>query len=209
MNETPIASRLNVLRRALLYEPFEGGPGRVVRVEVEFEARPDRVWQAMTTPTPLTAWVGDVDGDLQEGGHFNVTDNASGRITRCEPGVALQADWDFGGSHSVVEARIAPYTRSSVLTLTNAMPDVDDEEWVTYGPGSAGVGWEMMLLALQHYLLTGQRFDDETWLRTANGRAAIHASSSAWAAVHVASGADERTAQASCDQTAAFYLSGV
>lgn len=206
MDKTPNSDTLHVLDREMLRAPFEGNPGRVVRVVVALESEPDEVWRAMTTGAGLAQWVGDVAGEFREGGHFQVIDNASGRILRCEPTSVLRTDWDFGGSHSVVETHITRGETGSVLTLANAMPDVEDEQWALYGPGSAGVGWEIMLLALHHYLLTGQRFDDEQWVTTATGRTAIHDWSNAWADVHVRTGADKHVARTAGEKTAAFYL---
>jgi len=67
----------------------ENGIG-VVRIEDRFDAGIDEVWFALTDPTRLAQWYGEVDGDLRAGGEFRARVFASGwegtgRITECEP----------------------------------------------------------------------------------------------------------------------------
>jgi len=62
----------------------------VVLIEDRFEAPIDEVWSALTDPTRLAQWYGDVEGDLREGGEFRSRVFASGwegtgRITECDP----------------------------------------------------------------------------------------------------------------------------
>lgn len=199
----------HVFRRALTWEPFEGGAGRSVHVEAVLGASADKVWRALTTPEVLVVWLGEVTGHLCEGGHFALAGNASGSIHACEPRTRICLDWDFGGGHSRVEARLTPSGHRCEVTLVNSMPESTletDEHWLTYGPAASGVGWESVLFGLHHYLLTGESLDEEAWVASREGREFIEASAAVWADVHISTGADEAAARAAADRTRAFYL---
>jgi uncharacterized protein YndB with AHSA1/START domain len=62
----------------------------VVRMEDRFDTDIDDVWSALTDPSRLARWYGEVEGDLRLGGEFRVRVFASGwegtgRVEACEP----------------------------------------------------------------------------------------------------------------------------
>jgi uncharacterized protein YndB with AHSA1/START domain len=62
----------------------------VVRMDDRFDTAIDDVWSALTDPRRLLLWLGDVRGDLRQGGEFGARFHASGwegtgRIEVCEP----------------------------------------------------------------------------------------------------------------------------
>ena len=62
----------------------------VVRMEDRFDTAIDDVWSALTDPSRLARWLGEVEGDLRLGGEFRVRVLASGwegtgRVEACEP----------------------------------------------------------------------------------------------------------------------------
>jgi uncharacterized protein YndB with AHSA1/START domain len=62
----------------------------VVRMEDRFDTDIDDVWSALTDPSRLARWYGEVEGDLRAGGQFRVRVLASGwegagRVEACEP----------------------------------------------------------------------------------------------------------------------------
>ena len=62
----------------------------VVRMADRFETGVDEVWAALTDPSRLAHWLGEVEGDLRPGGefraHFLASDwRGSGWIEACEP----------------------------------------------------------------------------------------------------------------------------
>ncbi len=66
-----------------------GGKG-VVRIEDHFETDIDDLWSALTDPSRLVRWLGEVEGDLRLGGEFRARFFASGwegtgRVEACEP----------------------------------------------------------------------------------------------------------------------------
>jgi uncharacterized protein YndB with AHSA1/START domain len=62
----------------------------IVRLEDRFDTDMDDLWSALTEPQRLARWLGEVDGDLRQGGEFRALFFASGwegtcRVEVCEP----------------------------------------------------------------------------------------------------------------------------
>jgi uncharacterized protein YndB with AHSA1/START domain len=62
----------------------------VVRMEDRFDTDIDDLWSALTEPSRLARWHGQVEGDLHPGGEFRVYQEADdiesiGRVEACEP----------------------------------------------------------------------------------------------------------------------------
>jgi uncharacterized protein YndB with AHSA1/START domain len=62
----------------------------VVRMEDRFDTGIDDLWSAITDPSRLARWYGQIEGDLRLGGEFRARIHASGwegsgRIQACEP----------------------------------------------------------------------------------------------------------------------------
>src|SRR5258707_4422860 len=67
----------------------EDGKG-IVRMEDRFNTDINDLWSALTEPSRLARWYGQVDGDLRLGGEFRLLVHASGwegtgRVDACEP----------------------------------------------------------------------------------------------------------------------------
>jgi hypothetical protein len=136
-----------------------------------------------------------------------VEGNAGGEITACDRPAYLALTWEFGGAVSWVEVRLAAEGRDRArLTLTH-LAHVD-EHWDTYGPGAAGVGWELGLVGLSLYLDQPEapKIDEAEFAGSAEGKGFMAASSDAWGQAAIASGDDRAAALAASRRTAAFYL---
>jgi uncharacterized protein YndB with AHSA1/START domain len=62
----------------------------VVRMQDRFDTDIDDVWSALTEPSRLARWIGEVEGDLRLGGEYRFRFFASGsegtgRVEACEP----------------------------------------------------------------------------------------------------------------------------
>src|SRR5258708_29540952 len=87
----------------------------VVRMEDRFDTDIDDVWSALTDPSRLARWYGEVEGDLRLGGEFRVRVFASGwegtgRVEACEPprrlvGPGKEPDQPGGGGSEGTLAR--------------------------------------------------------------------------------------------------------
>jgi len=67
----------------------------IVRMEDRFDSDIDDVWSALTDPSRLARWYGEVEGDLRLGGEYRARLFASGwegtgRVDVCEPPQRLQ-----------------------------------------------------------------------------------------------------------------------
>ena len=97
----------------------------VVRVEDRFDADIETVWSALTDPSRLASWWGEVEGDLRLGGEYHARVFASG--------------WDGTGR---VEACEAP---RRLLVLTREPDQSEDqsiEVTLTADGGQTTVVWE-------------------------------------------------------------------
>jgi len=97
----------------------------VVRVEGRFDTEIEAVWSAITDPSRLAIWWGEVDGDLRLGGEYHAHVFASG--------------WDGTGR---VDACEAP-RRLKVLTREPEQPEEQSlEVTLTADGGKTTLVWE-------------------------------------------------------------------
>jgi uncharacterized protein YndB with AHSA1/START domain len=62
----------------------------VVRIEDRYDTNVEDLWSALTDPTRLARWYGEVEGDLHLGGEYHAKLHATGwegtgRVTACDP----------------------------------------------------------------------------------------------------------------------------
>jgi len=59
----------------------------VVRIEDRYDTEINDLWSALTEPSRLARWFGQVEGDLRPGGEFqlHVEWDGTGRVEACEP----------------------------------------------------------------------------------------------------------------------------
>lgn len=122
-----------------------------------------------------------------------------GTVTRSV--AALERD----GQPARVEVRLhAEAPQRTRLVLTHIAPL--DEFWEKYGPGAAGVGWDLGLFGLARHLDDPETgFDETAFLATPEARELILGGSEAWGQADIAAGAGPARAQAAARRTAAFY----
>lgn len=87
----------------------------------------------------------------------------------------------------------------------------DDDMWDQFGPGAAGVGWDLALMGLDLHLATGTANDPAEaarWVASAEGRAFIVASSTGWCQASIAAGTPEPAATAAAERTTVAYTGG-
>ena len=115
----------------------------VVRMEDRLGAPADDVWSALTDPSHLASWLGEVEGDLRLGGEFRARFFASGwegtgRIEECEPGQRLllltrDADQPDGPYDHVIEVTLtADGNETNLVWEERRMPL---EHVAAYGAG--------------------------------------------------------------------------
>ncbi len=189
----------------------EGKPARAVEGSRLYSTEADDLWDALTNPERIPRWFLPISGELELGGRYHLEGNAEGTITRCDPPEALDVTWEFAGNVSWVSVRVAPDNDGTRLTLVHTMlkDEASEAHWKTYGPGAAGVGWDLSFLGLGMYLASGGEAIDpaasEAWLTSDAGKAFVRACAQAWGQAHAAAGEDTEVAEAMAARTASFY----
>ena len=96
----------------------------IVRMEDRFDTDMDDVWSALTDPSRLARWYGEVEGDLRVGGEYRARLFASGwegtgRVEVCEPPMRLLVrvkDADEPDEHDI-EATLTADGGQTILVL--------------------------------------------------------------------------------------------
>lgn len=111
----------------------------IVRLEDRFDTDRDDLWSALTDPQRLARWLGEVEGDLRQGGEFRARYFASGwegtcRVEVCQPPQRLlllttSPDEPDG----VVEVTLTPDGDQTVLVIEDR--GVPLEQIAAYGAG--------------------------------------------------------------------------
>lgn len=180
---------------------------RVVVARRTYPTDPSDLWDALTNAERIPRWFSKVDGDLREGGRFQVEGNAGGVVERCEEPESFSITWDYGDLHSWVTVLLTPTDDGTALELVHEAP-VDPDMWKQFGPGAVGVGWDLALLGLGLHVDTGEPVDPEmatTFTLTPEGAEFVRACADAWAEAAVADGDEQEVASEAADGTVAFY----
>ena len=200
-----VASYLGAVDRSVSSLERDGKPARAVTLSRRYDTTAEDLWDAMTNPERLPRWFLPVSGDLRQGGRYQLEGNAGGVITACVAPKNLDLTWEFGGETSWVEVRLTPEgpgrTRLTLAHIAHV-----SEHWGKYGPGAAGIGWELGLAGLALHLADpSARLDEQEFSTSPDGRAFMVASGDAWGEADIASGAEPSEARASAQRTIAFY----
>jgi uncharacterized protein YndB with AHSA1/START domain len=95
----------------------------VVRMEDRFDTGIDDLWSALTDPSRLARWYGEVEGDLRLGGEYRFRVFASGsegtgRVEACEPPRWLLLAHGLGQPDvKVIEATLAADGDQTILVV--------------------------------------------------------------------------------------------
>jgi uncharacterized protein YndB with AHSA1/START domain len=142
----------------------------VARIEDRYDTTIDDLWLALTDPSRLAHWHGQVDGDLRSGGAFRVYLEAddvesTGRVEVCEPPrrllvTARETDESYQKGQGV-----SPFDATIEATLT---ADSDQTILVIEVQGIPlnvlafyGAGWQIHAENLAAYLGGHERGDTE------------------------------------------------
>ncbi|GAA1385038.1 SRPBCC family protein [Pseudonocardia kongjuensis] len=212
MTMKDVLDELAATRRTMGTAELPAGDAYTIELRRHYDAHPDDVWDALTSPERLSRWLGPVSGDLRPGGTFALDGGEHGDILRCEPPHLLRVSWMFGPEAdewpgtSEVEVRLSPGpSGGTAFELVHAAA-VGEPMFPTYGPGAGGVGWDLHLLALATLLGGGGTLDHEKFQASPDGREFSRRSAAAWGEAHLAGGGDPDQVAAAVEATTAFYL---
>ena len=205
-----IVREIDAVHREVGERTLPAGAARTIRLQREYDAPIEEVWDALTNPERIGRWFLPISGEYRVGGRYQFEGNAGGEILACERPHRLKATWVYGepaseADVSEVEVRLAATGDEKTMFDFEHTAIVPDDRWDEYGPGAVGVGWDGGLLGLSLHLRGGSVGDPEAWQMSDAGRDFAKRSSEAWGAAHRAAGADPDVAARGVANTTAFY----
>ena len=173
-----VEGHLGAVERSVSSRDRDGLPARAVIVSRSYATTVEDLWDAVTNAQRILRWFLPISGTLESGGRYQLEGNAGGVIAACEQPSHLALTWEFGVDVSWVEIRLSDDgvgRARIVLTHTAHL----SEHWEEYGPGAAGVGWELGLLGLAIHLTqpTAPMPDEAAFAASRAGKAFIAGSS--------------------------------
>lgn len=183
------------------------GSHHTVQLEHVYEASPEEIWDAITQPQRLEKWFEPAEGELIEGGRYQLTDSGTeGTIQRCDRPHSVDITWEYDGDESAVRVTLQPLAGGTQLTLRHTMDEND--HWRTYGPAATGIGWESSLMSLALHLNAASSDIPQDlcdFAHSSEGHTYTDHAADAWKTAYVTAGADEAQAQQQATRTATFY----
>jgi uncharacterized protein YndB with AHSA1/START domain len=207
-----VVRELEAVRREVGQDRIPAGDGRSVRLERDYDAPIDDVWDAVTNPERIGRWFLPISGDYRVGGRYQLEGNAGGQILECNRPNQLKVTWVYGpvtsdADISEVVVRLTSVDAGTTRLLLQHTAVVPEDRWEEYGPGAVGVGWDGALLGLTLHLRTGRTVEDpEAWQLSDEGRRFNTGSSEAWGVANRAAGADPDVAARGVTNSTAFYV---
>ena len=201
-----VEDHLSAVDRSVSSSVREGQPVCAVTIGRSYATTVEDLWDAVTNGERLPRWFLPITGDLAPGGRYQLEGNAGGVVTACERPSHLALTWEFGGDLSWVAVRFSDDGAGRArLGLTHTAHL--SEHWDTYGPGAAGIGWELGLMGLALHLAqpAGPKPDEAEFAASPDGTTLIGGSSEAWAQAAIAAGTDCDAARKAARRTTAFY----
>lgn len=201
-----VEHHLGAVERSVTTLERDGRPACSIILGRGFGTNPNDLWDAVTNRERIAQWFLPITGELEPGGRYQLKGNASGVITACEPPSRYAVTWEFAGDTSWVEVRCKEdQAAGSRIELAHSF--LWSPHWDQYGPGSAGVGWEMGLLGLALHVTEpdAPKLDEDAFATSPQGKALITRSSEAWGEAAIPAVMDADAARAAARRTTAFY----
>lgn len=201
-----VEAQLSAVERTVTSLRRGGQPARAVTLSRSYATSLRDLWGAVTTAERIPCWFMPVSGELELGGRYQLEGNAGGIVEECEPLRRFSLTWEFGSDVSWVEISLTD-DEAGLVSLTVTHTAHLSDHWNTYGPGAAGLGWELSLLGLILHIEQPDepKPDVEAFVASPDGRAIIEGSSDRWGRAAVADGTDPGAASAAAMRTTAFY----
>jgi uncharacterized protein YndB with AHSA1/START domain len=202
----PLATA-GLVTRELRTGSRDGAPTKIAIARRTYATDQADLWDALTERERIPRWFLPISGDLGVGGRYQLEGNAGGVVERCDAPESFAVTWEYGSMVSWLVVTLTPDVGSTTLELAHEA-HVDPEMGRQFGPGAVGVGWDLSLMGLGWHIETGEsneRFAEETWALSDEGKAFATWSSKAWTAASIAYGTAEEAANRAGITTTAFY----
>lgn len=185
----------------------DGTPTKIAIARRAYPTERTDLWDALTNADRIPRWFLPISGELRVGGRYQLEGQAGGVVEGCEEPESFAVTWEYGGQVSWVRVRLTEAGGGTVLELTHEA-FVDPEFWGQFGPGAAGVGWDLGLMGLARHLESGAAVDPaaaEAWTLSPEGVQFVRQAAEGWAAAAVADGDEPGPAHEAAERTIAFY----
>jgi uncharacterized protein YndB with AHSA1/START domain len=206
-----IGRYIGAVTRTVSSRDEQGRTARRVVAARTYDTTQEDLWDCVTNQDRLPRWFAPVTGDLRLGGRYQVQGNAGGEILECEAPRHYKISWEYGGNTSWVNITIDQVAADVARLTLEHVSHETDEQWKQFGPGAAGVGWELGFYGLARHISTRSSVAGDEgmqWMMSEEGKAFMRQSSDAWAEAAIAGGADPTAArEAAARVTAAFTAS--
>src|SRR5690348_15960946 len=90
-----VDTQISQVRRELGTRTLEAGEARVSTISQVYPTDIDDLWDVVTNAERIARWFMPVEGELKEGGHYQLIGNASGTITNCDKPRSYAATWEY------------------------------------------------------------------------------------------------------------------
>ena len=206
LQDFDVKGYLGAVERRVSWLKLDEQPAAAITLARNYTTTAEDLWQAITDSAYVPRWFLPLSGELKVGGRYQLEGNASGEITACTPPSHLALTWEFGEDLSWVEVHCAAQQKGTVRLELKHTGHLSPH-WDEYGPGAAGVGWEMAFIGLARYLAhpTKPKLDAALFVASTDGQALITASGAGWEQAAIAAGTNSDTAHAAAKRTIAFY----
>lgn len=197
---------LGAVERRVSWLDLDGQPAAAITLARNYATTAEDLWRAITDSDHVPRWFLPISGELKLGGRYQLEGNANGEITACTRPSHLALTWEFGENLSWVEIYCAAQQAGTVRLELKHTGHLSPH-WDEYGPGAAGVGWELAFMGLARYLAqpTKPKLDATTFVASTDGQALITGSSAGWEQAAIAAGTKPDVAHAAARRTTAFY----
>lgn len=203
-----VTHQINQVRRQVGTRTLETGEARVVTISQTYATSLDDIWDACTNPVRIPRWFLPISGNLQVDGRYQLEGNANGTILSCDPPNSFTATWEMRGDTSWIEVSFSEETDGRVRMELDHIAHIDDDLWEQFGPGAAGLGWDLALTALVQHLASGETVDPAAaaeWMGSDEGYQFMSRSNDQWCQASIDFGTPEEEARAAAERTLAFY----
>lgn len=203
-----VTKQIDAVRRQVGSRATPSGEVRVLTIEQEYATTADDLWDACTNAERIPRWFLPVEGQLREGGRYQLQGNAGGTIEACDPPRTFRATWEFGGATSWIVVGVEPVGDDRARLVLEHLSDAADDTWAQYGPSATGIGWDLSVLGLALHLSPGGSLDPAeaaAWAGEDDGLLFMSLSGDAWHDADVAGGADPAEARERADRTIGAY----
>ena len=91
-----IAREIEAVQREVGEGRIAAGEARTIRLQRDYDAPIEDVWDALTNPERIGRWFLPISGDYRLGGRYQFEGNAGGEILACERPNRLKVTWAYG-----------------------------------------------------------------------------------------------------------------